>query len=293
MKGKRIIRNFAVTTSVFLCAIPGCELINPAETVPSYLHIKDFTFSCEVAQGYPSEKITDGWIYINNEYVGAFELPATIPVLSSGATEIIVFAGIKENGISGTGMIYPFYSSYTVTKELSELVTDTITASCTYKPAAAITFIYRDDFEIGNSFHTVESEVELTVTTASEHVFEGARSAIATMTGENDTLRISTGPLIFPTQDKLLFLEIDYKCDISYQVWLNCTTGSGTTIATSVLTITPKDYWNKIYVNLNPKLQFYSEYDPESYQLEFRAVKPQETDTASIYFDNLKIIRSN
>ncbi|MFI5173120.1 MAG: hypothetical protein ACHQFW_12065, partial [Chitinophagales bacterium] len=244
---------------------------------------------------YPSSKITDAWVYANNEFIGAFELPATVPILASGETSIIVYAGIKENGISGTGMIYPFYNGYTITKNLVEGITDTIFPSTTYKPSTAISFLFRDRFEIGNSFEAVESNAELNTTSNPELVFEGVRSAITTMTDDLDTFRVGTrsdNPLFFPTIDHQLFLEIDYMADISYNVWLKCITTGGSTIYDELLTITPKDYWNKIYVNLNPALQFFAQYQPESYILEFRAYNTT-SDTTSILFDNLKIIQSN
>ncbi len=288
----RIYINMIASGFLMCMCISSCELINPDETIPSYIYLKDFTFNCSDGQGYPSEKIIDGWVYANGIFIGAYELPATIPVLSSGPTEILVYAGIKENGISGVSMIYPFYSAYAVTADLTELETDTITPACTYKPSASLNFIYLEDFEIGNSLEGVENEAVWTKTFADENVFEGSASGAGTLIGENDTMRIKSNNLIFPTQDKLLFLEIDYKCDISYQVWINCNTGTGGTITSSVLTVTAKENWNKIYINLNPKLQFYSQYDPQSYNLEFRTTKPSDIDTASLFFDNLKIISS-
>lgn len=288
---KQLSKIFSLTSSLFLL-IAGCNIINPDETIPSYIYINEFSFTCDAAQGYPSEKILDGWVYANGQFIGAYQLPATVPVLYTGATDIIVYPGIKENGISGTGIIYPFYTGYQVTADLSEKETTTINPACTYKPGAE-TFIYLEDFEIGNSFFAINSEADMTVTYDPAQIFEGVRSGVATLSGEADTLRVSTGSIIFPTQDKLLFLEIDYKCDISYNIWINCNTLSGQTISSSVLTITAKEDWNKIYVNLNSQLAFFSEYQPVSYNLEFRATKPEGTDTASLYFDNLKIIRSN
>ena len=277
----------------FITVISSCEIINPEEKIPSYIYINDFTFSCNLElHGYPSTKITDAWVYANGIFIGAFELPATVPILESGETDIIVYPGIKENGISGTGMIYPFYNGYSITRNLMEGETDTLYPSSTYKPSAAITFLFKDRFETGNSFHSVESEADLTTTTSVTDIFEGLRSAITTLTPDLDTFRVSTDPLFFGTIDHQLFLELDYKCDINYLVYLRCNTTGGSTIYDEVLTITPKDYWNKIYVNLNPTLQFFSAYQPESYNLEFRAINTLN-DTAQIYFDNLKIIESN
>lgn len=277
----------------FISIITSCEIINPEETIPSYVYIDDFTFTCNLElQGYPSSKITDAWVYANGIFIGAFEIPATVPILESGETELIVYPGIKENGISGTGMIYPFYNGYTITRNLIAGETDTIHPSSTYKPSASLTFIFRDNFELGNQFHSVESDADLTTTTSVPDVFEGLRSAITTLTDDLDTFRVSTDPLFFGTIDKQLFLEIDYRCDLNFLVYLKCNTSGGSTIYDEVLTITAKDYWNKIYINLNPTLQFFSSYQPESYNLEFRAFNTTN-DTAQILLDNLKIIQSN
>jgi len=286
------MKKWSLPVWIFSICFYGCDIINPDETIPSYLYIDTFTFSCSPDQGYPSSKITDGWVYANNVFIGAYELPATIPVLSEGETDIIVYAGIKENGISGTGMIYPFYNGYTITKTMTKALTDSIFPSTIYKPTTAIKFVKRFDFNIGNDFNNAGGDVTLTTTTSPDLVFEGAQSGMAVFTGDADTLRTAASGLLFPTQDHLLFLEMDYKSDVQFEIWVTCHTNSGAVISDYVLTITKKDFWNKIYVNLNTELQFFSQYDPETYDLEIRAIESKGTDTATLYIDNLKIIQS-
>ena len=67
---------------------------------------------------------------------------------------------------------------YAITRNLMEGETDTLSPTSTYKPSAAITFLYKDRFETGNSFHSVESETELTTTTSVTDVFEGLRLSL-------------------------------------------------------------------------------------------------------------------
>lgn len=273
--------------------INGCDIINPNEKIPAYVTINNFTFTTSLeTQGYASSKITDAWVYANNVFIGAFELPATIPILAEGPTEIIVYPGIKENGISGTGMIYPFYNPYTITSNLSAGETTVLSPATTYKNSASISFIMIERFESSNPFTSVISDGELTTTSNEAEVFEGNRSAVSTLVNDVDTFYVQTSNLLnFPAIDHQLFLELDYKCDISYNVWFKCNTATGSAIYDEVLTVTAKDYWNKIYINLNATLQFFAAYQPESYQLEFRAINPK-TDTAQLFYDNIKIIQS-
>ncbi len=58
------------------------------------------------------QKITDGWLYVDGEYLGAYTLPAIVPVLAEGENEVILFPGVKENGIEATPNIYPYLTQF-------------------------------------------------------------------------------------------------------------------------------------------------------------------------------------
>lgn len=278
--------------AALLMHISACTLFDPEEQIPTYIQIDTITVTSTVeTQGFPSSKIIDAWVYANGTFIGAFELPATIPILVEGESEIIVYAGIKENGISGVSMIYPFYNAYTTTKTLVAGETTLLTPNVTYKPAAGITFSLLERFESSNAFEDNETDVSLTTTTDPTLVFEGNRSAFTTLQDDLDTFRvIASNPIVFPGADKQMFLELDYRADIPFNVWLKCNTANQP-VYDEVLTITSKENWNKIYVNLNPSLQFFAQYDPESIQLEFRAIHT-DTTVAQLFFDNVKIIQT-
>ena len=61
--------------------ITACDIINPEEDIPAYIEILPYEYSPE-SGGSSSTKITDGWIYVDGEFLGAFNLPSTIPVLA-------------------------------------------------------------------------------------------------------------------------------------------------------------------------------------------------------------------
>ena len=69
-------------------------------------------------------------------FLGAFEIPSQIPILYQGEHEFIINPGIKENGISGSRIIYPFYSSYETTQTLSLNEHHTIAPVTNYKKNA-------------------------------------------------------------------------------------------------------------------------------------------------------------
>ncbi|NTV84545.1 MAG: hypothetical protein HGA23_09650, partial [Bacteroidales bacterium] len=65
--------------------ISGCDKFEGGQTVPSYLKIDSIGFVTDNdLQGTNSQKITDVWVYVDDDLIGGFEMPATIPVLAEG-----------------------------------------------------------------------------------------------------------------------------------------------------------------------------------------------------------------
>lgn len=88
-----------------------CNIINPAEKVPTYIHIDSFQFVRNPV--WPllpaSSNITGVKVYYNNNPIGTFDLPATIPVIAQGAGTIEVAPIISVNGLNNLTAVYPFY----------------------------------------------------------------------------------------------------------------------------------------------------------------------------------------
>ncbi|MES2398217.1 MAG: hypothetical protein V4549_19535, partial [Bacteroidota bacterium] len=98
---------FIVTTFI------SCELYNPAEPIPAYIRIDKIDLATIPGQGTDSHKITDAWVYIDEQLIGCFELPATFPVLYEGSHQVKIAPGIKVNGIAATRSPYPFFNPNT------------------------------------------------------------------------------------------------------------------------------------------------------------------------------------
>jgi hypothetical protein len=96
---KKVFHFFA---SILIIGAFGCNAINPAEKVPTYIQIDSVQVLNMVPakHGSVSHKITDVWVYYNLQLLGAFELPAKIPVLADGKGQLQVVAGIWDNGLS-------------------------------------------------------------------------------------------------------------------------------------------------------------------------------------------------
>ncbi len=227
----------------------GCSVFNGEPLEPAYLYIDTFSVSADpITQGAGTEKVQDGWVYINGQQLGVFQLPTTIPVLDTGLVEINVFGGVKENGLTGLSTIYPFYRGYELERQLTAFETDTIVPAVTYQ--SGLSFLFLERFEIGNAFNVADAgNVELNITTNPDEVLEGNRSAIAII-DSNKYLRITTDPITLPPVGQPVWAEIDYKCNTEFEFWLTGFYAGGVPISSYMISVPPRDSWNKFYLNL-------------------------------------------
>lgn len=275
-----------------LILINGCETASNDELVPSYIQIDSIKINATYQQGTSSSKITDAWVYINQQLIGSFELPATIPILSSGKQKIIIRPGIKLNGISNTRNAYPFYAS--IEKELT-LVKDSIlnlgTLQTTYHPN--VNFAWLESFELsGSSIDTTsKSTVDLSIVSSPGLLnpdLNGTGAALIELVSDSAIFEAATKEKFdFPGNGSAVFLEMNYKCNHPIIVGVIYMT-SGSRVQRPLLTVNKSEQWNKIYVNLSvPK---YDTPDANNFQIFFGIQKESGTAKASILLDNLKLV---
>ena len=88
--------------------------------VPSYIEIKNFEYlgnnneSIPYSNNYTSTNITDAWISMNGQFIGCFEIPCKVPILSEGEKTFYISPGIKSSGQRSTRIIYPYYEKDTI-----------------------------------------------------------------------------------------------------------------------------------------------------------------------------------
>ncbi|MCW3072826.1 MAG: hypothetical protein JWO44_2716 [Bacteroidetes bacterium] len=278
----------------------SCNLYNPAEPVPSYIHIQKITLSTDSAlEGTSSSKITDAWVYIDGHLLGAYELPVTFPVLEEGTHEILVKAGIKVNGISATRAPYPFYNYF---KQSITLTRGTITA---VSPAVRYvsgldwegTNMWKEDFERSSGI-TLDTSASGTDTNMYRHtragagdpeVFEGDASGVVYIDHKNTFFEYwsSKPPFVLPRGDAPVFLELNYRCNFDFVVGLYAH-GSAGSVKTKVLSIHPSYTWNKIYIYLSPTIAATA--GASDYNIFFGMLNNSGADGLYLDIDNIKLI---
>ena len=278
-----------LVTPLFIC-ISSCHKASPT---PCYLHIEPFNITTSyAAQGSTSSKVTDVWVYVNNQNLGAYQLPCNIPVilnnpiLNNGKSQIILSAGIMKDGITTMHMQYPFYSSWFDTLTLQEGKTYEMTPKAHY--VDSLNFYLKEDFELGSAFNKLLGDTTLVRENKVSNSYEGFYGKLS-LDAAHDTVEIiSTSSWSLPENTSPVFIEMNYKCDYEFTVGLLSTTSSTATKYWHE-TFIAKSGWNKVYIDITDAV---NELKGTSYQIIIKAGNTYGhiTSPTNFYFDNIKLI---
>lgn len=268
----------------FATFISSCNLINPSEGIPAYIAIDTFSFAASFGQGSSSNRITDVWTFADGNIAGIYEIPKTFPVLDSGKTQLEINAGIWDNGIAETRVVYPFYYPDTVSMNLQPGKIYNIIPHFTYRPSTKFYFI--EDFEAGNLFDKIGGDTNMIRTSDPEEVFEGSSAGAIYLDQDHNAYQGKTSESFVLTSGNPVYVELNYKCDQEFQVGIYGSV-QGVTAFLYDWTINPKDYWNKIYLNMtNEVIQLKA----DEYQILIKAVLDSTRTESHIYLDNIKLV---
>ncbi len=265
---------------------------NKEEPIPSYIHIDQINLATNVSiQGSASHKILDAWIYVDDQFVGAFEMPCTVPALYQGTHTLKIFAGIKENGISSTRIPYPFYYLYEQTVTLTPGEILNVNPSVTYGLNAG--FSWLEDFD-GSEPSLCDSAVttDTVMHNSAPSVFEGLGSGEVVLTGAVNSpyQEISCNKYTLPKDGSPIFLEMNYNCNTRFNVGIiGYSVNNLIDFQQISLTLNPTDgAWNKVYVNLTNEVM--SATGSAKFGVFFSMLKGASVTTSYFYVDNVKLI---
>jgi len=273
-----------------LAALSSCEKFQGDQEVPAYLSIDSIYVITDYAlQGTASHNITDAWVYVDGQIIGAFEMPAKFPVLSNGVHKVVIMPGIKKNGISSTRATYDFYAPINLNVKFGiDSVTKLNTLKTTY--AANTNFLWKEDFE-GTSIKldtTTRSTVPVGVTPEGSPLsIEGLHSAIMITDTANDFAEAqSHDEFVIPYAP--VYLELNYNVNTITTVGV-IMTGPSAFIQQPVVNLNVTNgRAKKIYVELTPALNSVSGID--HFRVYFGAFKEDSLQKGIIILDNIKVV---
>jgi hypothetical protein len=275
-----------------LVFLASCSWLDPEEPVPAYLRVEPFNFSVRPDQGTANAAFPDVWVLAGDEFVGAYTLPADIPLLKYGDTRLELLAGIKENGISFTPQFYPMLQGYLTNVNLVAGETVNIKPSTKYYDDAK--FLFMESFEnINHSMvQTLSNTSTNQMTLQTNAAFEGKAHGEVLLNTSTNVMEVASVPIgNIPASGSEVFLELNYKNTMPVFIGFAGFNSGGSRVFLNLDSgVNPKATWNKIYFNFTDQFTAMRNAGATSFQLVFRGTLPAGATTGSFTVDNIKVI---
>jgi hypothetical protein len=275
--------------------------------IPAYIYVEKVIITTKLnEEGTASAKIPNIYVSVNGTEIGTYQLPALIPVIASGKTNLTIMPGIKLNGLSAQRPPYPVFKPYTINLTLTKEKIDTLIPSFTYQNN--VQFLLMEDFEsAGLKFSPDSGSAPLEKTQDTFLLFRHANevnrfSGIITLPYA-DTLPFfeikTTSPLYFTYPgDFYYFVEINYCFSQNVEIGLYCHSADQTPRQVPIVIVKGQENlqwekeppWEKIYVNLTDEISAaYSQTQMTHFDIYMKSSVPVGK-TARYLFDNIKIV---
>ncbi len=271
---------------ILLCFLTSCDRDEP---IPSYIDIDTVALFTEPEiEGANSHAISEISVSAEGQNLGIYALPAEIPVLEEGLTDVTISAIIRQNGLDDQRVVYPHYDFLTYTVNLNPTEIHSIQPIFTYRDVS----IDYQNFDTFISFNSeVNSEGYFERTTDSNLTFGGSGgSAISILEDNGSVFYAETDEGYFWPSGQPVFLEIDYSCNQSFVIGAKATTGIEIS-RTELLVVLPTQntntpIWKKLYVNLTNFV--FDNNNATEFEIFFTFNKTETNPV--VYLDNLKVI---
>jgi hypothetical protein len=244
--------------------------------VPSYIYIDTIGLETNIlTQGFGSLQAPVVWIDAGGKDMGAWELPALIPILKEGESNIIISAGIMKGAISDFYKS-PFYDIYQQKVNLIKTKVDTIRPIVKFSPRAS--FMFNEDFENGTKFNNIGVE--------SKNIPSmGANTGVLYTT---DSQKVSSSIDFINVSDstKEMYIEFDYKTDIDTALLFINLQFDGMTSPVKFGFVKCRNYWKRAYFPIHD----YVNVAKKRFKTQFAILKPLDKNSSTIYLDNIKVI---
>lgn len=285
------MRHFYILSALLLLLSSSCEIINPDEDIPAKLSVLSTSFKTEPLQGTDSVDISDIWIYVDNDLIGAFQIPFIAPILTSGNHDVTLRPGVILNGISATRSINPFYTN--VSQTVYFAAGEKVVINPKFAYADGVKFPWNskgeEDFEEGGISIDSTSGSSTKIYKSKTDVYQGDYSGEITLDQGHKTFRSkSSNSFNLPKSGAYVIMEMNVKNEgtplyIGMYVLL-----PGNAIKdVSHLMINTGPNWKKIYINFTELVSYYP--NAESYNVTFKA-DLGALDSTNIFLDNIKIM---
>jgi hypothetical protein len=289
------LRLFPFFFSAVMVIMAGCD--RETEPIPSYIRIDSVSVFTTPQQGNNIHEISAVNVYIDEQFIGLFEIPSTIPVLFSGRHKLSIIPSVRLNGSANQHVTHRLFQRTDTTIDLIEgKVTQAGNLLLKYKNN--IKFAWFEDFEDDNSdlvrlFSSKGDTSYITTTPFSLNGrYAGNTKCLKVLISAADTVKtLDMASFKFfsnlPFMGTDIMFEFDIKTPVPVQMAMLRKNSSGQVYLPYVYIFETGENWKRFYINLIYEL--YNQPADTEIKLLLSPIKTEEIKTEQeIYIDNIR-----
>ncbi len=240
-------------------------------------------------QGEMTHDISQAFVNMDGQMLGAFELPVKFPIIGDGEHKFVIIPGIINNGISATKKRFPFMEQFEQTVNLVK--GDTVAINLSTRYYDDLNFLI-EDFESPAIQFDYANESTATLTREDDpSILEWGGYYGSIVLNDTDSLfsGVTTFGEVLPKQGAEIYLEFDYMNSNSLLTGV-VSYGNGTYHEDPNIQVNPQDTpeWKHIYIDMKEIVSFRTE-SPFA-DMNFTAILDELGTEKYIYMDNIKVI---
>jgi hypothetical protein len=281
-----------LTSLSIIILLASCKPKYREEEVPSYLRVPTAHFKADISTyGDSTVKFSEIWVTAEGNTLGAYEMPATVPILLEGQKKLTLYGGVKENGISTVRVAYPFFQPIDTFVNLHRTNVTSVKPTFRYYPATKVR--WKENFEspAWTLDTTLSNSVGMDTAKDEKSPYSSGRTLKATLQPGGRDFSIQSKDIFGNIQPgKPLWLEISFKTDIVLHLGIQVIDPINRTIElVPYVDLAPtKGLWNKVYVNFtNETAQAGLN---KAYRIYLEAIGSEGTLPTTFYIDNIKLL---
>ena len=254
---------------------------------PSYMHITPVEQVSKPGQGTNSHNIEFVYALINDNSIGTYQVPATVPVLYEGPYKVEARPMIKWFAREGLHP-YSMMSNYEQIIDFTKLDIDTLKPVFQYLDQ--VEFAWLEDFNDNDAsmsvrFGTIDT---FYVENDPKLSFDGTPYMYIPMGAGETFFEIESKDLFELAVDgREVILEIDFNTNVPFTIGLYATSSSQVITLPSVSPYSTDGVWQKGYIYLTDEV--FNQGTDTRFRIFFRSANASVADP-KIYIDNLKLL---
>lgn len=258
--------------------------------IPAYINVVQPAVVDANGAGITS-KITDLWVYVNDQPAGVWEPGKPIPLIAAGASSVKLIAGVRKNGITNERIQYPFYATWQ--QPLNLVPEQTLEIQPKFRYFDNLSY-WIADFNTGQRFDTLDCTATMQLV-PSDSTLEGqggANGRVNLDPAHSLYRGVSSGDP-FINVSSTAFLEMDYRSDTPLLIGVRYSLYGVAYLAPCVYvnpTRKPDGSmpWNKVYIDLGTPWAVASAMDKRFF---LQASLNEGAATGVVEVDNIKVVQ--